>query len=281
NLEIFEILKEKGVIPNYVYCDCCNNILKIVKYKRSVDGIAYRCYKIVCTNKNKYISIRRNTFFSDMNLSLEVILKACKMWFNNRSQTDIILEMNVSKNFCIKLFKKLRTRIEKYFDENIYKLGGTGIICQIDESMFKYKQKYHVGRSSPSHRWVFGIADTSFKPAKYYVKVVPDRSSNTLLPIIADVCRQGTIIWSDEWRSYRNIENIGFNHLTVNHSLNFVNPINGCHTQHIESLWNKLKRRIKNLMGVKHDMLQSYLNEWIWKDNIAKNDINALYNLIK
>ncbi|KAG0438054.1 hypothetical protein DMUE_3334, partial [Dictyocoela muelleri] len=121
-------------------------------------------------------------------------------------------------------------------------------------------------------RWVFGIADTSHRPAKYYVKLVNNRAANTILLIIQQVCRSGTVIWSAEKRSYNNVNRMGFIHKRVNHTFNFVNPLNNCHTQNIESLWNKLKRRIKNKMGVKHELLQDYLDEWMWKDNVARYD---------
>lgn len=35
------------------------------------------------------------------------------------------------------------------------------------------------------------------------------------------------------------------NHVTINYTFNFMNSKTGVHTQNIESLWNKLKKRIK------------------------------------
>ena len=44
-------------------------------------------------------------------------------------------------------------------------------------------------------------------------------------------------VLSVEWRAYRRITSIGMIHKTVNHSVNFVNPSTGTHTQSIESTW--------------------------------------------
>jgi len=55
----------------------------------------------------------------------------------------------------------------------------------------------------------------------------------------------GTIIYSDQWAAYGDITGLGFQHYKVNHSLNFVNPNNGVHTQNIESYWNKNKFILK------------------------------------
>jgi transposase-like protein len=64
----------------------------------------------------------------------------------------------------------------------------------------------------------------------------------TLLPIIQNVIRPGSIIHSDQWCAYHGIQQqLGLQHRTVNHSLNFVDPGTGVHTQHIESYWNKCK----------------------------------------
>lgn len=62
---------------------------------------------------------------------------------------------------------------------------------------------------------------------------------------------------------------------------NFVNPINGVHAQNIESLWNKLKKRIKKQNGNTFDSLKLNLKEWMdgwmWKDNIAKVDFKKIF----
>ena len=40
-------------------------------------------------------------------------------------------------------------------------------------------------------------------------------------------------LYSDEWPAYSNL-NRYFNHSTVNHKQNYVNPRDGTHTQNIE-----------------------------------------------
>jgi hypothetical protein len=76
------------------------------------------------------------------------------------------------------------------------------------------------------------------------------------------------------------LEETGINHLTVNHSLHFVDPITGIHTQNIESYWSKLKLRVKAMKGVRGSVLEDFLNEWMWIDNIHNDDFNNLIELI-
>ena len=48
------------------------------------------------------------------------------------------------------------------------------------------------------------------------------------------------------WRAYNRVGNIpGLTHRTVNHSLFFVDPVTGVHTQNIESYWNHCKEKLK------------------------------------
>ena len=57
----------------------------------------------------------------------------------------------------------------------------------------------HRGRPPPWQVWVFGLCDTSHTPALGVMRIVPDRSAATLLPIIQQHVRSGTIVHSDEW----------------------------------------------------------------------------------
>ena len=47
---------------------------------------------------------------------------------------------------------------------------------------------------------------------------------------------------SDMWKAYDCLKDEGYSHLTVNHSLNFVDPDTGAHTQRIENTWWGVKR---------------------------------------
>jgi len=58
---------------------------------------------------------------------------------------------------------------------------------QIDESLFKHKVKYNRGMRASKEQWVFGMADTSHKPAITYMQVVDDRKPETVLPIIREL----------------------------------------------------------------------------------------------
>ena len=69
-----------------------------------------------------------------------------------------------------------------------------------------------------------------------FVEFVDDRSLETLVGVIRRKIKPGTMIVSDCWSGYGNLPAIlpdmHFQHLTVNHSVNYVNPENrDAHTQ--------------------------------------------------
>ncbi|KAK6090227.1 hypothetical protein P3W45_000775 [Vairimorpha bombi] len=67
-------------------------------------------------------------------------------------------------------------------------------------------------RAAPeSEFWEFGIVETSYSPGFDHLEIVNNRCADTLLPIIGRVCMK--------------VCELGFEHATVNHSLQFVNPV--------------------------------------------------------
>ena len=70
------------------------------------------------------------------------------------------------------------------------------------------------------------------------------RDAATLLPIIVTNVRPGTIVYSDEWAAYSQLSaTAGAVHRTVNHSLHFVDPDTGTHTQGVEGACKRIDER--------------------------------------
>ena len=90
---------------------------------------------------------------------------------------------------------------------------------EIDESKFG-KRKYNRGRQVEGH-WVFG--GTERITGECFLVEVDRRDAATLLPLIQQHIRRGSIIYSDEWKAYSRITaTTGMSHETVNHLLHFV-----------------------------------------------------------
>ena len=112
------------------------------------------------------------------------------------------------------------------------------------------------------------MVDTSQSPALGIKQVVHSRDAATLVSIINNHVAPGKIIHSDEWAAYTRIKslpNVG-SHSTVNHSLTFVDPVTGTHTQHVESYWNHCKTKLKRMKGCVEHQIPSYLDEFMWRE---------------
>lgn len=150
---------------------------------------------------------------------------------------------------------------------NIGQLGGVGRTVEIDESKFGHRKNYR-GRLVEGC-WVFGGIER--ESGNVFLEVVKNgilfqrRSCNrnkhvfckinlnysdakTLIPLIKKYIADGTTIISDCWAAYRQLDELEFDHLTVNHSVNFKDPETGANTNRIECTW----RHAKESMGTQN-----------------------------
>ena len=74
--------------------------------------------------------------------------------------------------------------------------------------------------------------------------MVPNSTESTLVSFIKKWILPGTTIRSDYWAAYRCLENEGYIHETVDHSLHFKDPNTCCHTNHKESTWPHAKKTL-------------------------------------
>jgi len=112
--------------------------------------------------------------------------------------------------------------------------------------------------------WVVGGCEKNGRGL--FAVPVENRSAATLLNIIQTYVHQDSIIYTDCWAGYNtdDLLNAGFNHETVNHTYNFVNPVNGVHTNTIEGTWSAMKacitRRHRTPEYIGHELLA-----FIWR----------------
>ncbi|XP_011858202.1 PREDICTED: uncharacterized protein LOC105555769 [Vollenhovia emeryi] len=174
---------------------------------------------------------------------------------------DFLVEHNViTKEIqCPKCNNNVKVCIY-WAKKNSTKLGGPDNIVEIDEAKFG-KRKYNCGRIIKG-KWVFGGFERETR--KIFLVPVPDRTEKTLLAFIKEWILPGTTIISDCWRSYDCLNSEGFQHLKVNHSMNFVDPETGAHTQHIERVWREVRANVPRY-GVREPHLLGFLAEYLFK----------------
>lgn len=125
--------------------------------------------------------------------------------------------------------------------------------------------------------------DVSQSPALGYMEVVQRRNAATLLPIIQQHVAPGSIIHSDQWAAYNSVSSLPnvSSHGTVNHTLHFVDPTTGVHTQNVESYWSRVKVKLKRMKGCAAHQLTSYLDEFMWKERHGTTRRQAFTNIMR
>jgi transposase len=164
----------------------------------------------------------------------------------------------------------LREEKGKDVSRDWQQLGGENGVVQVDETLIA-KAKVSRNRSARpvSEQWVFGAYDPAKKIG--WMQLVEDRSAKTLLPIIQEWCAPGTIVVSDGWKAYNDLQNIGYKHQVVIHADCFVDPVTKVHTNNVENYWQRCKRKLKRMYGTSRELLPTYLDEFMWDERNGRS----------
>jgi transposase-like protein len=130
--------------------------------------------------------------------------------------------------------------IPKYYN-SLDKIGGTDVIVEIDESKFG-KRKYNRGHSVEGV-WILGMVERTEK-RRVILVAIDDRTKKTLEEKITNKVYEDSSIHTDYWKGYSGLKNLFNQHLTVNHSKEFVNKETGACTNRIEGTWFAVKQQI-------------------------------------
>ncbi len=194
------------------------------------------------------------------------------------TKTALLLELN--RNTVNRWFAIFRQEIYEYQANQKRLLYGE---VELDESYFGAKRQrgYHGklkrGRGTLKQP-VFGIFE---RDGRVYTEIIPDCSKTTLQAVITGKVSVDSIIYSDGWRGYNGLVDVGYDkHFRVNHSKNeFAHG--RCHINGIESFWSFTKRRLAKFNGVTANF-ELHLKECEWRWNKDIDELQRhLWSLIK
>ena len=114
-----------------------------------------------------------------------------------------------------------------------------------------------------SKQAVFGIL---CRGGQVWAEVVPNVEARTLLPLLRQRVRAGSVVCSDTFSSYTGVAAKGYIHRLVDHSQAFSDR-QGNHVNGLEGFWGYLKRRLAAKGGIRRERLPLYLAEYGWRYN--------------
>lgn len=219
--------------------------------------------------------MKYNSKLSDYNIK-----KIIKYFCVDIDATKTALLLDFNRNTINRWFTIFRAEIYEYQVNRKIKLYGE---IELDESYFGAKRQrgYHGklkrGRGTLKQP-VFGIFE---RDGRVYTEVIPDCSRATLQAVILGKVSVDSIIYSDGWRGYNGLVDVGYDkHFRVNHGNNEFAHAN-CHINGIESFWSFCKRRMAKFNGVTANFeLHLKECEWRWKRE-AHELQQHLWTLIK
>ena len=275
--EVFEdSLKDMKLLYRNRKCDSCNGRMSIkVSIKSGKHYVNWRCTTMNC---RKEIGYESGTWFEGCHLSFKEIFQMSYFWCRQtHDQSEVIFDMqradgsSVGEHAVVDYKNLFRQVCAWYFTRNKIKIGGPGTIVEIDETVLT-KRKYNRGQLRAETQWFFGGVERG--TSNCFLVPVERRNSATLLPLIRNHIHPGTTIISDCWSAYGGIEAMGelYEHFTVNHSQNFIDPTTGAHTNTIEGTWAYFKCRHKEEHGTSREMFASYIAQFIWRKKFAGPD---------
>ncbi|XP_035231364.1 uncharacterized protein LOC118203209 [Stegodyphus dumicola] len=184
-------------------------------------------------------SIRRGSWFACSKLNLQEIFFLTWELIKGTASSNIEEDFGFSSTTLADWRQFVNEQVLDYVELMSNKIGGVGKVVEVDESKFG-KRKYNKGHYVEG-QWVFGGVERD--SGKVVLVAVHERSQETLIALIKQWIEPGTTIISDCWKGYNHdvLTKERFKHLTVNHSLNFVDPSTGAHTNTNESTWRHVK----------------------------------------
>ena len=227
----FNFCCEIGLIKNTRTCPRCRRELKLTHDRRSghTNPVVFRCTNNNC--KKQYISVHDGTFFEGTKLSAVQILVLVSVFCGGRagnapSYEDIRFHSQIgptelsSETIADWLSFCREVCLETVSRETPTLIGGAGLTVEVDESKFG-KRKYDKGRLVEG-QWVVGGICRETKDIFLAVCPHNKRDAPTLLDIIERHVNKHSTIITDCWRAYDGLSDQGWQHLTVNHTYNFV-----------------------------------------------------------
>ena len=284
-------IRKEGFIPeDGVKCpDCTENgrsgklkYIKISRSQRRKGNVILQCTGEGNKCRKKY-SPFRGTFFDGVSCKIpvhkavELVYYLAKKYPVNKTAEEV----DVHENTVIDYFNYCRevctVATQRRGDAVI---GGVNKTVEIDESKF-FKRKYNRGRILGSQKdgWVFGGICRETK--EVFMIRVKDRTRATLYEAIKKHILPGTTIISDEWAAYKTLEEEGFQHQTICHKRNFVDPLDKkIHTQNIENQWRYANKNYPD-NSTSESQKDSYLQEYLYRKKHGNRIMDQIPHGIK
>lgn len=144
-------------------------------------------------------------------------------------------------------------------------LGGAGEVVEIDETLIGGSVTGKGSGYKGNKSVVVGMME---RGGEVVTKVVTSRHREPMERLVLDNVHPGATVATDEFGSYRRLDTLGFDHVTVQHKKGQYTTDNGGGVNSIEGFWAQLKRSINGThIHVSRKHLWKYAKEAEYRFN--------------
>src|SRR4030067_940169 len=210
------------------------------------------------TVKNSYVKCSR--------ISEPKFRQIVRLFAVDLEATQIAKITGLSRNTINRYLRAIRIRLAQFCKTESPLTGEV----EVDESYFGARRmKGKRGSGAYGKTIVFGVFKRN---GKVYTEIVPDCSKATLQAVIRGKVSPESIIYSDGWRGYNGLVDVGYGkHLRVDHGNDeFVDG--RTHINGIEGFWGYAKSRLTRFRGMSPKTFYLHLKECEFRLNNRGND---------
>ena len=251
-MQVMEYFSNEKVCREYLEQMRWADSVKVCPHCQSSKKIYTMKHTYKCSECKRQFSLTKGTIFERTHVPLKKWFVAIYLLTEHKkgiSSYQLARDINVTQDTAWFMMHRIR---ELYKSEEVLQFDTA---VEIDETYVGGKSK-HQGRSTKTKTPVFGIFNRDTKTV--VAETVPNAKAATLTPIIQKHVKEGTEVFTDEFRSYSKLYK-HFYHSKVNHSKKeFV--VGDVHTNNIENFWSILKRGV---IGIYHKMSRKHLNRYV------------------
>lgn len=212
----------------------------------------------------------KNRYANRARISERQFRQIVRLFALDLDATQVAALSGLNRNTINRYLRGIRECIAKYCESQSPFSGE----IEVDESYFGAKRiKGKRGRGAFGKTAVFGVFKRN---GHVYTEIVPDCRKATLQGIIRGRVTLDSIIYSDGWRGYNGLVDVGYGkHLRVNHGQDeFVRG--RTHINGIEGFWGFAKSRLNRFRGMSKHTFYLHLKECEFRFNHRKQDMYPL-----
>ncbi|WP_419923602.1 IS1595 family transposase [Candidatus Poriferisocius sp.] len=208
----------------------------------------------------KHFSVKTWTMMDSSNIPLSKWAMCVYLYstnLNGVSSMKLHRDLGIGQKAAWYMANRIRQARDQREEPFVGPVEGDETFVGGEEANKHESKKLRAGRGSVGKTAVVGVKDR--ETGRVHAEVVEHADAPTLTGIVSDSAEEGATVFTDEWKGYRPLGKMGFDHGKVQHSVG--QWVDGqAHTNGIESFWSMLKR---GYHGTYHQMSREHLNRYV------------------